>query len=87
MTARSLVVTWIVLMALTALAGIAAQVTGEVRLGTLSLIALPAIVLAKARLVMSGYLRLGLAPDFLNGFTFAIAFVLAIVVATILVPF
>lgn len=84
MIARPLVMTWMALMALTALAGVAAQVTDAARLGTFGLIALSAIVIAKARLILASYLRLDAAPAFLGGFTLAVAAVMGVATALML---
>ncbi len=86
MTVRPLALTWLTLIALTALSGFAAQVTGEARLGTYGLVALSALVIAKARLILAYYLRLGAAPSFLAGFTVAIAAVMGAATVLMLVP-
>lgn len=79
MKARPLLVTWALLMALTALAGVAADVTGRGTPGALALAALAAIIIAKTRLILSRYLRLSQAPAALAGFTAAVAAVMIIV--------
>ncbi len=79
MNARRLVATWALLMGLTALAGYAAGVAGDGKPGALALAALAVIIVAKARLILSRYLRLGQAPSALAGFTAAVAAVMIIV--------
>lgn len=79
MKARPLVATWGVLMGLTALAGTVAGVAGDGKPGALALMALAAVIIAKARLILSRYLRLGQAPSALAGFTAAVAAVMVIV--------
>ncbi len=79
MNARPLVMTWGLLMGLTALAGTAAGVAGDGKPGALALMALAVIIIAKARLILSRYLRLGQAPSALAGFTAVVAAVMVIV--------
>lgn len=79
MTVRRLVLTWGMLMVLTTLAGVAAGVSGKARPGSLALVALAVIIVAKSRLILARYLRLEQAPGVLAGFTAAVATVMAIV--------
>lgn len=77
--------TWLALMALTVLTGIAAGVSGPVPPGHPALLMLAAVTIAKARLILSRYLRLSDAPAYLRGFTAGVALTVLIVVITFIV--
>lgn len=84
---RSLLLTWAVLMTLSALGAFGAWLAdGEtLRLAGLGAIAL--VTLFKARLILADYLELSRAPGWLAGFTVAVFLLLAMVFALIaLVP-
>lgn len=84
---RPLLLTWAVLMALSALGAFGAWLAdGEtLRLAGLGAIAL--VTLFKARLILADYLELSRAPGWLAGFTVAIFLLLAMIFGLIaLVP-
>jgi hypothetical protein len=83
MPTRRLIATWLVLLALIALAGLFARVDTLARPGALGLAALAVVTVAKARLVLSRYLRLEVAPDFLFGFTAALAAIVGLVTLSV----
>lgn len=87
MAFRPLVLTWAVLMALTAFAGLAAGVTAREPPGAAGLTLLAVVTALKARLILSRYLRLGEAPAFLAAMTAAVVVVLAIVTLSFVVDF
>jgi hypothetical protein len=83
MPTRRLIATWLVLLALIALAGLFARVDTTALPGALGLAALAVVTVAKARLVLSRYLHLEIAPDFLFGFTAAVAAIVGIVTLSV----
>lgn len=84
MRVRPVVSAWLVLILLTGVAGASADLIGHARLGVLPLLVVAAATLAKTRLILTRYLKLGALPGFLAGFTAAAAFIIAIVTAGLL---
>ena len=72
-------------MALTVLTGLAAGVSGPSRPGHPALLVLAAVTVAKARLILSRYLRLSEVPAFLKGFTASVAVTTVIVAISFIV--
>ncbi len=81
---RPLIAAWLALVALMAIAGLGADLIGHPRLGAAPLLAVAAASIAKARLILSRYLRLGALPGLLAGFTAASGAVIVAVAASLL---
>lgn len=84
MSERRLPVTWLVLMGLSFVTGLAGTMLDTHRLGALWLATLALVAIVKGRLILARYLRLERAPSFLGGFTFAIAVVMAVVTLSVI---
>lgn len=80
---RSLLLTWLMLLALTAVVGVLAAGNGSP--GAISLLLLGLLIVAKARLIMTRYLRLELEPAFLAAFTATVVVILSISVIAALI--
>jgi hypothetical protein len=81
---RRLVLTWLMLMGLSAAMAITADVRSGTGLGVAGLAATGVVAAAKSYLILRDYLALRACRGALRGFTAAVALVLAIVVASFL---
>lgn len=82
---RHLIAVWAVLIVMTIVVAVAADVTRASRLGAIWLLLIAIVTLAKTRLVLGYYLGLRRNRGALNGMTGAVALTLAIVVAAFVV--
>lgn len=85
MRAKPLLLAWLVLVALTGVAGFSADLIGRNAFGALPVLAVSAVTLAKVRLILLRYLKLGAQPALLTGFIMAAAVIVAIVTAGLFV--
>jgi ABC-type transport system involved in cytochrome c biogenesis permease subunit len=76
---RRLITTWLALVCLMAVAGLASGLGGSGAPGLLALAVLSVATIAKARLVLARYLRLATVPAVLSGFTIGIAAIVILV--------
>lgn len=83
MQIRPLLLAWFALMALTAIAGFAADVGSHARLGALPVVVVAMVAVVKARLILARYLHLAAFPGFLTGFTLAFLLVMVITTGTL----
>lgn len=79
---RRLITAWLVLMALTAVMTLAADVRHASRLGGIALIVTAAVATIKSRLVLGAYLGLRSNRGVLDGITAAIVVILMVVSAS-----
>lgn len=85
MAVRPLLLAWLLLMALTAVAGFVANAGGHEAPGFLAMVALGVVVVAKSRTILVRYLRLDLKPAFLTAFTAAVVVIVSIAVLALVV--
>lgn len=86
MCTKPLVLAWLLLVVLTAVAGTSADLIGRAGLGYAPLFVVAAVTLAKVRLILSRYLQLGSQPGLLAGFSMATAFIVVAVTVSLVLP-
>lgn len=84
MSVKPLVLAWLLLVALTGIAGASAHLIGRSGLGHAPLLVLAAATLVKVRIILSRYLDLKPQPALLNGFGTAAAVIIVTVTASLL---